>query len=130
MYSNNAEYRKVLRTFFNMNIDSIQSTLMQDNYDYDDETIDELLFDQDSVNTGMTNILDKTSGNLLFDELFSLAAGKMFSTDRETGLCILLSYDFFADFHILWQLFSHDPCNLSDTTDCFVLLKNRLSGKK
>jgi hypothetical protein len=130
MYSNNTEYRKALRTFFNMNVDSISATLMQNNYDYDDETLDELLFDPDSVNAGMSTILDKTDGNPLFDHLYSLAAGKMFSTDRGTGLCILLTYDFFSDFHTLWQLFSNDPSKLSDTTNCFVLLKNRLSGKK
>lgn len=128
MFSNNTEYRALLRSFFNMNIESIGSKLKKECYD--DETLDELLFDQDAVNKGMSDILVKTSGNPLFDELYSLAAAKMFSTERETGLCILLSYDFFNDFHVLLQMFSNDPSDLSDTSECYLLLLNRLSIRK
>ena len=128
MFSNNTGYRALLRSFFNMNVESIDADL-KENY-YDEETHDELLFDQAAVDRGMTDILNKTAGNPLFDELYSLAAAKMFSTDRETGLCILLSYDFFHDFYVLWQMFSNEPNDVSDTTECYVILLNRLSIKK
>lgn len=128
MFSNNEGYRASLRSFFNMNVESIESELKKESYD--EETHDELLFDQAAVNKGMSDILNKTAGNPLFDELYSLAAAKMFSTDRETGLCILLSYDFFYDFHVLWQMFSNEPNDVSHTTECYVLLLNRLSIHK
>lgn len=127
MYSNSKEYRESIRSFFKMKIDEIESEIKQ--YNYDEETNDELLFDDAAINIGMTNILEKTNGNLLFDELYSLAAAKMFSLDRETGLCILLSYDFFSDFYNLWEFYNDNPIDFSETTECFVLLKHRLSQR-
>ena len=127
MYSNNKEYRQAIRQFFHMNIDIIEAEIKQ--YDYDEETQDELLFDDAAMNMGMTNILEKTAGNILFDELYSLAAALMISMDKETGLCILLSYDFFSDFHNIWTAYLENPKELSETNAFFILLKNRL-GKR
>jgi hypothetical protein len=124
MYSNNKEYRELLRLFFNMDISNIKSEIKHCNYD--DETYDELLFDESAVNRNMTNIIQKTKGNLLFDELYHLASAKMFSTNKETGLCILLSYDFFSDFYHLWNSYIENPNNFSKTNDYYILLQNRL----
>jgi hypothetical protein len=88
--------------------------------DYDDETYDELLFDESAVNIGMTNIIKKTKGNILFDELYDLASAKMFSTNKETGLCILLSYDFFSDFYHLWKSYIENPTTFSKTNEYLV----------
>ena len=127
MYSNNKEYRQAIRQFFHMNIDIIEAEIKQ--YDYDEETQDELLFDDAAMNMGMTNILEKTAGNILFDELYSLAAALMISMDKETGLCILLSYDYFSDFYNIWTAYLENPKELSETNAFFILLKNRL-GKR
>jgi hypothetical protein len=124
MYSNNKEYRELLRLFFNMDISNIKSEIKHCNYD--DETYDELLFDESAVNCHMTNIIEKTKGNILFDELYDLASAKMFSTNKETGLCILLSYDFFSDFYHLWKSYIENPNNFSKTNDYYILLQNRL----
>ena len=124
MYSNNKEYRELLRLFFNMDISNIMSEIKHCNYD--DETYDELLFDDSAVNRHMTNIMEKTKGNVLFDELYDLASAKMFSTNKETGLCILLSYDFFSDFYHLWKSYIENPNNFSKTNDYYILLQNRL----
>ena len=127
MYSNNKEYRQVIRQFFNMNIDIIEAEIKP--YDYDEETQDELLFDEAAMTTGMTNILEKTTGNILFDELYCLAAALMISMDKETGLCILLSYDYFSDFLNIWNAYLENPDEFSEKNTYFILLKNRL-GKR
>jgi len=124
MYSNNKEYRESLRLFFNMDISNIKSEIKHCNYD--DETYDELLFDESAVNRSMTNIIEKTKGNLLFDELYDLASAKMFSTSKETGLCILLSYDFFSDFYHLWNSYIENPNIFSKTNEFYILLQNKL----
>jgi hypothetical protein len=127
MYSNNKEYRYAIRKFFNMNIDKIKVEIKQ--YAYDEETEDELLFDETAMSTGMTNILKKTIGNSLFDELYSLAAAQMISLDKETGLCILLSYDYFYDFSNVWNAYLENPNEFSEKNAFFILLKNRFNKK-
>jgi hypothetical protein len=127
MYSNNKEYRQAIRNIFNMNVGNIESEIKQ--YNYDKETEDELLFDEAAMSSGMTNILEKTLGNSLFDELYSLAAAKMISMDKETGLCILLSYDYLSDFYNVWNAYLENPHVFSEKNAFFILLKNRL-GKR
>lgn len=126
MYSNNKEYRELLRIFFNMDTSNIESEIKHLNYD--DETYDELLFDEMAVSNSMTNIFEKTKGNILFDELYILASAKMFSTNKETGLCILLSYDFFYDFYKLWNSYI-DNNFISKTNEYYILLQNRLVNR-
>lgn len=126
MYSNNKEYRELLRIFFNMDTSNIESEIKYLNYD--DETYDELLFDEIAVSNSMTNIFEKTKGNILFDELYILASAKMFSTNKETGLCILLSYDFFYDFYKLWNSYI-DNNFISKTNEYYILLQNRLVNR-
>jgi hypothetical protein len=110
-----------------MNVENIESEIKQ--YNYDKETEDELLFDEAAMSSGMTNILEKTTGNKLFDELYSLAAAKMISMDKETGLCILLSYDYLSDFYNVWNAYLENPDVFSEKNAFFILLKNRL-GKR
>ena len=127
MYSSNKQYREAIRQFFHMNVENIESEIKQ--YHYDEETRDELLFDETAMSAGMTNILEKTSGNRLFDELYSLAAAQMISLDKETGLCILLSYDYFYDFSHVWNAYLENPDDFSEKNTYFILLKSRL-GKR
>ena len=127
LYSNNREYRQSIRDFFKMNTTSVAAELNANREIYDDaETYDEMLYDAESAQKNLAYILEKTENNPLFDELYSLAAAKMFSTDREVGLCILLAYDFFADFYPVWILFDKNKEDLSDSCECYVHLKNKL----
>ena len=111
------EYRKAFREFFNMNVASIHI-----DETYDEETADEILFDADAAKEKMDIMLKKSENNTLFDELYILAAGKMLSVDREIGLCILLSYDYFSDFTNLWRAFE----NNIDIYEYYLLLKNKM----
>ena len=126
LYSNSREYRQTIRDFFKMNTTSVAAELDTNLEIYDEETYDEMLYDAESAQKNLASILEKTENNPLFDELYSLAAAKMFSTDREVGLCILLAYDFFADFYPVWILFDKNKEDLSDTCECYVHLKNKL----
>jgi hypothetical protein len=52
--------------------------------------------------------------------LYKLAAGCFLSEDAETGLCVLLTYDYFADFIELYE-------KETPTAEDFVKLSRRLS---
>jgi hypothetical protein len=53
----------------------------------------------------------------------------MISTDKETGLCILLSYDYFYDFLNVWNAYSENPHEFSEKNSYFILLKDRFIKK-
>lgn len=126
MYSNNKEYRQALRKFFQMNIESVKSKL-DDREIYDDETYDEMLYDDHAAHIAIETIIKKTIDNTLFNTLYSLAAAKMISLDKETGLCILLSYDYFSDFYKLWCVYDSNPNNINNQSELYTNLYNRLS---
>jgi hypothetical protein len=94
----------------------------------DDISKDELLYDNDAMVLGMNNIIENTKNNILFDELYSLAAAKMFSIDKETGLCILLCYDFFAYFIPVYETFLREPDSFNNENILFIELKQKLSN--
>lgn len=102
MYSTNAEYRAVMRAYFNMDIQALEEDFL-DFKNSDPESYDEMLYDDAAVERGMNDILDKTRSNPQFIALYQKAAGKFLSEDLETGLCVLLTYDFFADFKALYE---------------------------
>lgn len=128
MYSSNSEYRQMLRNFFKMNVDSVARELSNAEH-CDDESYDELLYDSNAVSETIDYILKKTENNVLFDELYELAAAKIFSTDKPSGLCILLSYDFFQEFHTLWMLYDMNEPALSPSSVAYVTLKNKLTNR-
>jgi hypothetical protein len=117
MYSNNEEYRATIREYFKMDVKDREMT-----YEYlkesDPESYDEMLYDDAAMKKGMDDILEKTKDNRLFQQLYLLAAGKFLSEDAEIGLCVLLTYDYFADF-----------CNLLENPtshELFMQLKTKL----
>ena len=101
-YTNNTEYRQCIRQFFQMDSQQYPETIHQIP-DLDDETRDEISYDEAAASKKMDYILILTSNIPIFQNMYNLAAGKMFSVDPEIGLAVLLSYDYF-------QLFN----------DCFV----------
>ena len=121
-YNCNKSYRKAFREYFNMETKQIESTI---NKDYDDETIDELLYDEKSTQYKLNEIKNNTENNALFDELYCLAAAKLLSTEKDTGLCILLCYDYFADFVPLYETFLREPDSI---IPLYEILKKKLSN--
>jgi hypothetical protein len=121
MYSTNTEYRSVLRAYFKMDLSALEQ---QHSYlkDEDPESYDEMLYDDDAMKRGMDEILERTRENPLFTDLYTLAAGRFLTDDRETGLCVLLSYDYFLDFINVYEC----P-DLSESSECYLTLKRKLS---
>jgi hypothetical protein len=70
-YTNNREYRKCLRELFNM-----KCIINEDLNDIDEETKDELLYDENTMSAIMDEIFNATKNNELFNELYDLAAIK------------------------------------------------------
>lgn len=119
-YTNNAQYRQCLRELFNMNcvLDSSLEGL-------DEETQDELLYDEKTMSLIMDEIYDATKNNELFNELYDLAAARMFSTDRTIGQAVLLSYDYLCFFHNCLASFLKDE--FDNKNEYYLLLKIKLT---
>ena len=124
-YNDNKSYRSCLRKVTNMNIDKLNIPWDKMDSDLDEETKDELLFDNEAISKTMDFIYEKTHNNILFKELYSIAASKMFSEDLQIGLAVLFSYDFFDKFHLcLIEFFNND---FSNENTQYLILKNKIS---
>ena len=122
VYTNNAEYRECIRKLFHMKYVWPSANLPDD---LEEETRDEMNYDE----TQMTETLDKlyslTEHHQLFQELYDLAAARMFSTDRPTGQAILLSYDFLWIFHKVMCVFLLST-HLEESNESYLELKRLL----
>lgn len=124
-YNDNKSYRNSLRKVTNMNLDKLNIPWEKMDNDLDEETKDELLFDNEAISKTMDFIYEKTYNNILFKELYSIAASKMFSEDLQIGLAVLFSYDFFETFHLcLVDFFKNDFSNVNTQ---YLILKNKIS---
>jgi|TARA_Y100000816_G_C25740779_1_gene389813 hypothetical protein len=124
-YNDNKGYRNCLRKVTNMNLDKLNIPWEKMDSDLDEETKDELLFDNEAISKTMDFIYEKTHNNILFKELYSIAASKMFSEDLQIGLAVLFSYDFFENFHLcLIDFFNND---FSNENTQYLILKNKIS---
>lgn len=124
-YHDNKSYRECLRKVTKMNIENLNIPWDQMDDDLDDETKDELLFDSVAITSCMDYIYEKTKNNNQFNELYLLAASKMFSQDPNIGLAILFSYDYFSMFHpCLVEFFNNSFC---DKSSYYLKLQNKIS---
>lgn len=120
-YENNTEYREALRKVFKMNC--IEDT---NNKDLDNESRDELLYDADTINNGMTFILNQTQDKEIFNVIYRIAASHMFSEDLGIGLSVLLAYDNFYLFHILLRDYFKDPFYYNEKNESYIKLLNHI----
>ena len=119
-YTNNREYRKCFRELFNM-----KCIINEDLNDIDEETKDELLYDENTMSAIMDEIFNATKNNELFNELYDLAAARMFSTDRTIGQAVLLSYDYLCFFHNCLASFLKG--SFDNKNEFYLLLKIKLT---
>lgn len=125
-YNTTREYRECIRRLFKMNTQPPNETLNEDE-PLDEETLDELNYDHDSANMAMDNIRDRTIDHDLFRELYTVAAARMMSTDLETGMAVLLSYDYLLWFHQCLVCFFTSPNEFTRSSKCYMELHRRVA---
>ena len=112
-YSTTREYRACLRTMFQMDPSKYRETLKtyEDTLhtEFDDETRDEMSYDEDAAKRVMDAVFGATRRDPLFQHVYDLAAARMFSVDREIGLAVLFSYDYLSKFHACVVQFTQTP---------------------
>jgi len=130
-YSNNAQYRQCIRIIFNMDVNVYQTkinTLETDvNDTFDDETRDELSYDNDSASKILDYVFSITKTNELFNKLYISAAANMISTDPQIGIAVLFSYDYFELFHNCVRLFTQTPDKFNTECNEYLSLLNYLT---
>jgi len=106
-YSTSQEYRHWIRVISQMNSAHYPAFVKAENGGdvLDDETRDENEYDDESMNECMEWIFVHTKDVPWFQDIYVLAAGRMFSTNPEIGLAILLSYDYLFFFHPILAIF-------------------------
>jgi len=100
-YANTQEYRKVIRHLFYMDCSSIIQSLEQKYVmeNIDEETLDELLYDDNKMDNALGVLFEKTNGLGAFQTLYTCAASLMLSQETGIGQCVLCSYDYLALYH-------------------------------
>ena len=129
-YTTNAQYRQCLRELFNMNPEicdaKVTNTEKHNKESIDDETADEMRYDNDAVEKIMDHVYEKTKNHSLFQELYKKGAAKMISVDPEIGLCILFSYDYLLLFRNCLDVFFKSPHEFKAETPEFIALMAKL----
>uniref|UniRef100_A0A6C0I400 Uncharacterized protein n=1 Tax=viral metagenome TaxID=1070528 RepID=A0A6C0I400_9ZZZZ len=99
-YNTTAQYRGLLRELMNMDKEVLNKKIKEyKELDIDEESMDELVYDENASNRLLTHIFDTTQNNTHFQLLYSAAAALMISEDKNIGLAVLLSYDYLQLFH-------------------------------
>ena len=127
-YHNNIEYRNILRSLFNMK--SIPTHNISSTYPpHDEEYLYDLSVDDDKLITEAYAIYEITKNNIIFQELYDLAAAKMFSLDRTIGNCVLFSYDYLYLFHACLCVFLNNEVNFTKSCKYYIQLKIELEKR-
>ena len=126
----NNQYRHFIRKLFNMDLTSVieeNNHIQEHNQEtWDEETTDEMLYDNNSATNFMDFIEKETKYNTLFKSLYEKAAARMFSTDLGIGLAVLLSYDYIHFFHNCLIDYFNNARTLEATNPHFIALNKLL----
>jgi len=93
----------------------------------EEETLDELDYDETIASAFLDSVYEKTRHIPEFQQLYDLAAACMFSTDREIGMAVLFSYDYFGLFHSLLEHMRTNATTPLTTLESYRQLLQRLS---
>ena len=131
-YNNDFEYRAWLRKLFCMRFsdedeENASKLLSDEDDDIDIITRDELDYNEQASIDALDYVYVKTNDNTLFQELYSLAASKMLSLDRNIGLSVLYSYDYMALFHCCLCCYIEKPDEFDETNEWFTCLRKKLT---
>lgn len=123
VYTDNKSYRCTLRRLFFMDVSMSHVTVDES---MDEESRDELMYDEATVFKVMGNLFDLTRDNELFQKLYDLAAEKMISTNREIGQAVLFSYDYLPLFHKCLAGFLRNPDGFDENNEFYVALLKKI----
>jgi hypothetical protein len=118
-YSNDLEFRDCLRKVFKM-------THKAECKDLDSVSNDENNYDTDAVFESMNYVYFLTKNEPLFMDMYEKAAAKMFSTDKNIGLSVLYSYDYFRPFHLCLRDFTNTDVVFDSNNVNYINLNGRL----
>jgi len=116
-YSDNREYRHCLRNLFLMKADNYEAITNDDAYD--EETRDEMGYDDSAAIMALDYIYANTKDNEMFRELYLLGAATMFSDGPELGLTIMMAYDNLRLFHLCMVCYIENPTEFTRETSVF-----------
>ena len=91
------------------NLSTLRSEDFSKSLNIEQEEGDELFFDEELLTENMEALFIYTKDNPLFQNLYDLAASKMFSTERTIGQCILFSYDYLSYYYSCIYVFVNTP---------------------
>ena len=100
-YTDNNGYRRCLRELFHMNSKNYEDKINSLNSveELDEETEDEISYDDEAATKMLDYIYEKTKDNTMFIEVYKIAASKMLSEEPTIGQAVLLSYDYLPLFY-------------------------------
>jgi len=128
-YSTNLEYRNHIRNIFYMKIDPDKiEKLRKDGID--EESIDEMIYDDNTISKTMDIIYENTYTIHMFIDLYREAAAKMLSTSMEIGIVVLFSYDFFKLFHECLVDYFSEPETFTRDSHSYKTLTDFLLPRK
>jgi hypothetical protein len=123
-YTNDKEYRQCLREIFTM----AEQPVMNER-DLDEISKDEMNYDEKMTEKWVKWVSRQTTDSYELQELYKLASATMMSLDRDTGLAVLFSYDYFKDFHLALSAYLNDKDVYLDLIPSYERLWRRLSQK-
>jgi hypothetical protein len=124
-YETSNEYRQCIRKLFCMDTNTFSHITNDTNLD--NESRDELEYDEEMTTIALNYIFNKTKDYEIFRNIYTLASNRMFSNDLEIGLTVLLSYDYLIYFHKFLQSYfinNVDGNNYDTTNENYVHLYN------
>jgi hypothetical protein len=128
-YVDNKGYRQFLRGIFEMNSGNYQEKInsIKSVEELDEETEDEISYDEEAASNTMDKIYEKTKKNVLFKKLYKIAASKMLSEDETIGQAVLFSYDYLKDFYLCLVDFYNEGENFTDKNPNYINLLKKIS---
>ena len=133
-YKTNHEFRAAFRRHMGMDENVLRAKLLAEYgeqvvNEWDEETLDELLLDNDRMNLVMNDVLAKTKKNIQFILLYKLGAAKWISEDIEIGQCILFTYDYYYLYHSCLCVFHDYPEQWGEKCPYFIQLRDKLQER-
>ena len=129
IYDNNKSYRQCLRELFEMNPVNYQDKInsIKSREELDEETEDEVSYDDNAAVKFMDEIYDKTKDYALFKNVYKIAASKFLSEDESIGLVVLFSYDFMSLFIACLVDYLKSPDSFNSDNNNYIALLKKIS---